>query len=220
MRELPVDPGVNPSRVPGAEAPSLSIPDIRDYQRINAELIGHLNAGHRLVRLVGAEGQRLLVSGLSGSWDAVIEVEGFAGPELSAGMDAPGLSVVCRGPVADGAGSGLRNGRIMVLGDAGPAVGYAQRGGTIIVSGKTGPRAGLNQSGGVIVLLGEVGPLAGERQSGGHFFAFADRLGPHPSRGQYGGRFIPIQSAAVLDPDGAVVLQSIMAEYTRTVHAR
>lgn len=204
----------------GAGGPSISIPEVRDYQRINAELVRHLDAGHGRVRLVGAEGQRLLAAGLAGAWEAVIEIEGFAGPELAAGTDAPGLSVVCRGPAADGAGSRLRNGRVMVLGDAGPAVGYAQSGGTIVVSGDAGPRAGLNQSGGVLVLLGSVGPLAGERQSGGYLFAFGHRLGAHAFRAQSGGRFILMPQADALDPDGCAVLRAIMEEYTRTVDGR
>jgi methylamine---glutamate N-methyltransferase subunit B len=174
--------------------PVVSIPDIRDYQRINAELVARLDTGHGRVRLAGAEGQRLLVSGLSGAWDAVIEVEGRAGPELAAAMNAPGLTVVCGGPAADGAGRGLRAGRLVIRGDAGPALGYAMEGGTIVALGSVGPRAGLNQRGGLIVALGAVGPLAAERQAGGRFFAFDDQLGPHAGRGRRGGtfgRFVP-----------------------------
>ncbi|MCA1686854.1 MAG: glutamate synthase [Planctomycetia bacterium] len=180
---------------PGPDVPTISIPDVRDYQRINAELLQRLDAGHPRVRLSGAEGQRLLVAGLSGDWRAVVEVEGQAGPELAAGLNAPRLTVVCRGSAADGAGSGLLGGRVFLVGDAGPAVGYAQRGGTIVVHGAAGPRAGLNQSGGLLFLLGAVGPLAGERQSGGTWFANPELLGPHARRGQRGGRFLAI------DPD-------------------
>lgn len=186
--------------------PVVSIPEIRDYQRINAELVAHLGAGHGRVRLAGAEGQRLLVSGLSGDWVAVIEVEGRAGPELAAEMDAPGLTVVCGGPAADGAGRGLRAGRLVIRGDAGPALGYAMQGGTIVALGSVGPRAGLNQRGGLIVALGAVGPLAAERQAGGRFFAFEDRLGPHAGRGRRGGsfgRFVPgDEPPRHLDPEG------------------
>ena len=60
----------------GLKVPEVSIPEVRDYQRVNAELIAFLDKGHRRVRLVGAEGQRRLVSGLTGFWDAVVEVEG------------------------------------------------------------------------------------------------------------------------------------------------
>src|SRR3954447_22391544 len=121
-----VPPGGEPGGVP--EPPSLAIPEIRDYQRINSELAVLLDQGHERVRLLGAEGQRLLVSGLSGPWKAVVEVEGRTGPELCAGLDAPGLSVVARGPTADGAGRGLRGGTLVILGSAEDAAGYGQSG--------------------------------------------------------------------------------------------
>lgn len=198
-------------RGPGPQAvPVLTIPEIRDYQRINAELIQRLDAGHKLVRLAGVERQRLLVSGLKGSWEAVVEVEGEAGPELAAGLDAPGLTVVCRGAAADGAASGLRSGRVVILGAAGAAVGYAQRGGTVVVAGDAGPRAGLNQSGGILTLLGRTGQLAGERQSGGVLFVGADRLGPNTAVGHRGGRFVPLSPSATTDPADAEQLRSVL----------
>src|SRR5437016_3102823 len=119
----------------GHTLPALVIPEIRDYQVINAELIRLLGEGHPRVRLVGAEGQRLLVAGLAGPWAATIEVEGAAGPELAAELDAPGLVVICRGPAADGAARGLRAGALLILGGAGDAVGYTQGGGTVVVAG-------------------------------------------------------------------------------------
>jgi glutamate synthase domain-containing protein 3 len=176
-------------------APSLTIPEIRDYQRINAELVRLLDLGHRHVRLLGAEGQRLLLAGLRGAWDAVIELEGTAGPELAADLDAPGLLVVCHGPAADGAGRGLRAGRLLILGDAGDAVGYAQVGGVVVVRGAAGHRAGLQMGGGTLVILGPAGRLGGERQTGGRLFGYADRLGPHAGRGRLGGRLV------LLDPE-------------------
>jgi glutamate synthase domain-containing protein 3 len=172
------------------DVPVVSIPDIRDYQKINAELVALLDAGHRRVRLAGAEGQRLLGSGLRGAWNALIELEGRAGTELAAALDAPGLTIVCRGPAADGAGRGLRAGRLVILGAAGPAVGYAMEGGTIVVLGAVGPRAGLNQRGGQLVAFEAVGPLAAERQAGGRFLAYEDRVGPHAGRGRRGGEMV------------------------------
>lgn len=174
----------------------LSVPDIRDYDRINAELVQRLDDGARSVRLAGAEGQRLLASRLKGAWNAVVEVEGWAGPELAAEVDAPGLMILCHGAVADGAGRGLRAGRVAILGDAGVAIGYAQEGGTIVVAGSVGPRAGLNQRGGDLVLLGNVGPLAAERQSGGRVYVFGHRLGTHAERGRRGGKVIRLASEA------------------------
>ena len=38
--------------------------------------------------------------------ERVIEVDGDAGPELAAEMDAPGVTVVCRGSTADGGAAG------------------------------------------------------------------------------------------------------------------
>jgi methylamine---glutamate N-methyltransferase subunit B len=190
---LAVSADANPG--PGPRAPELPIQEIRDYQKVNAELIQRLDAGHSHVRLIGAEGQRLLVAGLAGAWNALVEVVGHAGPELAAGLNAPGLTVVCHGPAADGAGGSLLAGRLVVEGEAGPAVGYAQRGGTIIVIGDAGPRAGPNQSGGLLFLCGDVGPLAAERQSGGLIVAFAGSLGPHSGRGRRGGRLLTIPDA-------------------------
>jgi methylamine---glutamate N-methyltransferase subunit B len=194
----------NKSADEGADA-IVSIPDLRDYSRINAELVQLLSAGRCRVRLAGAYGQRLLLLGLSGPWQAVVEIEGTVGPELAAGLDAPGLLVVCRGAVGDGAGSRLRSGRILILGSAGDAVGYTQAGGTIVVAGPAGHRAGLGQSDGTLILLGPVGRLAGERQTGGLLIAHADRIGPHSGFGRSGGNLLllPAPGHAVPSADAA-----------------
>ena len=98
--------------MPGSEphseraAPVVSIPDIREYPRINAELKQRLDEGHPRVVLAGAEGQRLLTAGLAGNWDAIVEIEGNAGPEVAAGLDAPKLMIVCHGSAGDGAARG------------------------------------------------------------------------------------------------------------------
>ncbi len=165
----------------------LSVPEIRDYQRINSQVAQWLDAGHRRVTLSGVEGQRLLLAGLSGNWPAVIEVEGRAGPELAANLDAPNLIVVARGDVADGAGRGLRAGHLLIFGDAGAAVAYRQSGGLIAVTGQAGPRAGLELSGGLLVISGTAGLLAAERQSGGWIVLLSQSLSPHAGRGQRGG---------------------------------
>jgi methylamine---glutamate N-methyltransferase subunit B len=189
----------DPETVGGQVPPSLSIPEIRDYQKINAELLSLLDQGHPLIRLEGAEGQRLLASGLKGSWISTIEITGRTGPELAAGMDAPGLVVVARGSTADGVGRGLVDGRILLLGDAADGAGYGQAGGILVVAGSTGHRAGLRQSGGTLALLGSVGRLAGDRQSGGILFARASSLGPHFGRGRVGGQFLALEDPASLD---------------------
>ena len=160
----PVD---NSSPTPISDEVVLSVPEIRDYREILGELVRHLDRGCRRFRLTGVSGHRLLVSGLAGGWCAAIEVVGDAGPELAAGMDAPDVTVVCRGSAADGGASRLKSGRVLILGAAGPAFGYAQTGGLAMVVGAAGPRAGLLQRGGDLILLGRAGPMAGERQSGG-----------------------------------------------------
>jgi glutamate synthase domain-containing protein 3 len=177
----------------------LAVPEIRDYHAINSEIVRHLDAGCRVIRLAGVRGQRLLASGLSGPWIATIEVEGDAGPELGAGLDAPGLTVICRGGAADGAASRLSAGRLVVLGGVGMAFGYALRGGLALAVEDVAARAGLCQSGGDIVLWGRVGPLAGDRQSGGRLFALADRIGPHAGRGHRGGRFLRVPADQGVD---------------------
>jgi glutamate synthase domain-containing protein 3 len=144
-------------------------------------------------------GQRLLVSRLAGPWNAVIELGGDAGPELAAELDAPALTVVCRGSVADGAASGLSQGRVLVLGEAGPVFGYRQSGGLALVVGRAGARAGLGQRGGDLVLLGGTGPQAGERQSGGRLFLREDGPGSPAGRGRRGGRFIWLGVTALRD---------------------
>ncbi len=172
---------------PGVVIP---VPEIRDYHEINKEIVRHLDEGRKTIRLSSVRGQRLLAAGLRGEWSATIVMEGDAGPELAAGLDAPGLIVIGLGSSADGAASGLRAGTVVLLGGAGPALGYAMRGGRVVAAGSVGPRAGLGQSGGEIVVLGEAGPLAAERQSGGRFVVGSGRLGPHPGLGQRGGELV------------------------------
>jgi glutamate synthase domain-containing protein 3 len=176
----------------------IDVPDVRDYQRINAEVVQRLDQGLRHVRLIGVEAQRLLLAGVTGSWSALIEIEGNAGPELAFGLDSPGLRVVCLGSAADGVGSGLIDGQLLILGAAGACVGMSQRGGRITIAGPCADRAGLNQSGGSLMLLGQVGALAGERQAGG-ILLVADRpVGNHPGRGRRGGQFLSIRDDANL----------------------
>jgi glutamate synthase domain-containing protein 3 len=204
--------------VPEPQVASIVIPEVRDYQRINAELAQRLDEGSTCVRLVGAEGQRFLASGLRGTWHAVVEIEGAAGPELAAELNAPNLTVVCRGPAGDGAGRGLRAGRLVILGAVGDALGYAQEGGSLLAVASAAHRAGLNQRGGVVAILGAVGRLAGERQSGGWFFADDRLLGPHAGHGRRGGRFVRVSSQdrelADVDPEDAQVFRELLHDAT------
>lgn len=165
---------------------------VRDYQQINRELILALDSGHRLIRLTEVEGQRLLASGLRGSWSAVIEVLGNAGPELAAELDAPGVTILCRGSAADGAGRGLRSGRLAIAERSGDALGAGMAGGSIVVRGTTGHRAGLRQRGGLLVLLGPAGRLLADRQSGGLLFAERELIAEATGRGRSQGRLVPL----------------------------
>jgi formylmethanofuran dehydrogenase subunit C len=171
-------------------APVVPVPEIRDYQRINAQVAQWLDEGHRRVRLTGVDGQRLLLSGLSGSWPALVEIEGDAGPELGAGVRAPNLVMVCRGNAADGAGRDLAAGCLVITGTAGDAVAYRLAGGTVVVQGAAGHRAGLEMSGGSLVLCGSVGRLAADRQRGGRIYVVNGPIGPHPAHASTGGRLI------------------------------
>ena len=187
----------DPAR-PGATAAgaaSIIVPELRDYQQINAEIVRRLNLGQTRVRLEGVAGQRLLLERLAGSWTALIELEGDAGPELAAELDAPGLTVVCRGAAADGAGRGLVAGTLVILGPAGPVLGYCQRGGLIVACREVGARPGLGQTGGDMVLLDRAGALAGERQSGGRLLFRRSLAGPHAGHGSRGGRLVGIPAA-------------------------
>ncbi len=205
--------------LPPAAAPPILVPELRDYQQINAELVRRLNLGERHIRLVGVAGHRLLVWRISGDWQALIEIEGNTGPELAAELDAPGLTVVCRGSAADGAGRGLAAGRLVVGGAAGAAVGYFQRGGLIVALGDVGPRAGLAQCGGDLVLFGKVGALAGERQTGGRLFYKQGCTGPHAGHGRRAGRLIALPAeqllAADLDPDESRVIAAALGLVNR-----
>jgi glutamate synthase domain-containing protein 3 len=181
------------------------VPELRDYQQINSELVRRLNAGQTHVRLEGVEGQRLLVSQLKGHWHAVIEVEGNAGPELAADLDSPGLTVVCHGSAADGAGRGMSAGRLLILGTAGSVLGYVLRGGLIVAARPVGPRAGLGPRGGDLFLLDRCGALAGERQSGGRLYLHPGLAGTHLGFGSRQGEVIRLDQtgspAANMQPD-------------------
>ena len=145
--------------------------------------------------------------------EGTVEVEGRVGPEFAAELNAPGLTVICRGNAADGPGRGLRAGRVLILGDAEVAIGYAQEGGVIVVAGSAGPRAGLGQRGGSLILLSDVGQLVGERQSGGRIYVFGPRLGKHTERGRRGGQVLRLASPgdplAALDPAEATAFREL-----------
>lgn len=167
-------------------AGQVPVEEVRDYRRVNAEIVRLLDAGHTRVQLTGVEGQRLLVSGLRGAWRAEVELLGRAGPELAADLDAPDL-IVRASAVADGAARGLRSGALVVSGPAGDGLAYELAGGTVVVAGAAGHRAGLRMTGGRLLLLGPVGRLLADRQSGGDVLAARAWVGPWSRHGATGG---------------------------------
>jgi len=176
-----------------AEVPELPVALIRDYRRVNRALVERLEAGAARIRLTGVEGQRLLAAGIQGPWMAHIEIDGEAGPELAAGLNAPGLTLLCRGPAADGAAANLKAGRVVLHASAGDAAGIGLSGGCLIVHGPAGHRAGLRQQDGAILLLNQVGRLAGDRQAGGRLFLDPARAGAGLGRGRTGGWIGPLR---------------------------
>ncbi len=173
----------------------LPVPEVRDYHQINRRVAQWLDAGVAHVRLEGVERQRLLLSGLTGAWSAVIEVCGHAGPELAAGLNAAGVLVIAQDAVDDGAGRNLNAGTLVVRGPCGVALGYRQAGGRILACGRVGPRLGLEQSGGDLIVLGEVGPLAGERQSGGRLVLVGGGTSRRLGHGHRGGELLDGKAA-------------------------
>lgn len=175
--------------MPIPETVNVPVDEIRDYHRVNALVASLLDRGHTRLCLRGVSGQRLLVSGLHGDWRALIEIHGPAGPEVGAGLDAPGLLVVALRDADVAAGRCLRDGRLVVCGRAGDLLGYRQEGGLVMALGPAGHRAGLEQRSGLLVLRGSAGRLVGERQRGGQIVALDADIGPHAGRGRVAGDF-------------------------------
>jgi glutamate synthase domain-containing protein 3 len=169
----------------------VSVSELRDYERINAEVVRLLESGSSRILLTSVEGQRLLLLRITGPWRALIEVEGTAGPEFAAELHAPNLTVICRGGAADGAARELRGGKILICGDVTDAAGYRLQGGDLVIGGAAGHRAGLQMAGGTLLLLADAGRLAGERQTGGTIFVHG-QVGPYAGHGQSGGRLIQL----------------------------
>lgn len=174
------------------------VPEVRDYQRITAQVVHSLDAGATLVRLVGVDRQRLLLAGLAGPWQAIIVVEGASGPELAAGLNAPGLTILATSDVDDGAAARLREGRVLVIGRADDGLATGMTGGLVVVLGGAGHRAGLRQRGGRILIRGDVGRLAGDRRTGGVLDVDSARLAAQVGRPGFVGDAAPWTSAASL----------------------
>lgn len=193
--------------------PILPVNEIRDYHRINAHIAQLLDRGAARIRLSGVERQRLLVSGVRGPWQAVVEIDGTAGPELAADLDAPNLLVIARRGATEGAGRGLRSGALAILQHAGDGLAYRQSGGMIAVLGPVGHRAGLELRGGLLYLGGPTGRLAAERQSGGRIFAWGEPVGPFAGYARRGGRW------STRSDEADVADRHLLAPYARRLVA-
>lgn len=173
-----------------AEEAEILVPEIRDYHQINREVARLLSTGATRVRLMGVDGQRLLLSGLEGPWSATLEIVGTTGPDLAFGMNAPGVRAIVMGSAGAGAGYGLKAGTVLIVRDAAEGVGARMEGGTVIVAGTAGHRAGYRQSGGRLLVLGPAGRLAGDRRTGGTLLLDAARASTPFGRGAIGFRWL------------------------------
>lgn len=134
-------------------------------------------AGGRLT-IVGTAGDDL-ASGMTGG---AVEVRGDAGDRAGAEMRGGSLTINGRagddlGAALPGSRLGMRDGVILVGGDAGRDVGLSMRRGLIAVAGSVGPGAGRAMVAGSVFAFGEVGRHAGAGMKRGTVAA----LGPPPT---------------------------------------
>lgn len=168
--------------------PVISVPDIRDFWLINRSVERLLDQGHSLIRLVGVERQRLLLSQLHGDWPGRIVVEGNPGPEFAAEFDCPNIVIDCHGSTSDGAARAMGAGCVLIRGRGGDALGLNLRGGIVMVLGDAGERLGLEMVDGVLGVAGSIGRLLGERQRGGRILIMQQATrGPFVRHGAVGG---------------------------------
>ncbi|MFM1801712.1 MAG: hypothetical protein RJA81_1064 [Planctomycetota bacterium] len=145
----------------------LHLPEWRDSQAVTRQVVTALNLGVSKVVLSGARGDRLLLAGLSGDWSATIRIDGNVGSELAREMNSPGITVLATGDVGAGAGSGLKAGRLLILGRSGALAGTQIENGEIWCLGPAGNRLGYRASGGLIVVGDGLGLMAMDRRVSG-----------------------------------------------------
>jgi len=85
---------------PGPAEAVLSFPISAIYERNQRGAGATARLGTRQCPTRRRRGTAILAARLAGDWSAVVEVEGCAGPELAAELNAPSLTVVCRGHAA------------------------------------------------------------------------------------------------------------------------
>ncbi len=157
---------MNASR-PSTEVVKIHLPEWRDSLAVNQEIRRRLRAGHGDFLLTGARGDRLLLHGIDGPYQARIRIDGDVGTELARDFDAEAIFVLVNGSAGSGAGMGMKSGTLYVTGSCDALLGSGMTGGEIWARGSVGARAGHRSTGGLIRLSQEAGPLVLDRARGG-----------------------------------------------------
>jgi glutamate synthase domain-containing protein 3 len=154
------------------------LPEWRDSHAVTQQVGLALNKGYRQISLTGARGDRLLLAGLSGPWEAEVRIDGDVGTEFARGLNATGLFVLVNGSSGAGAGYGLKAGTLVVAGKSGAMLGTHIEGGEIWALGFAGSRLAHCSKGGRIVVGNGIGPMAMDRRISG---TLTIRAYPHPA---------------------------------------
>lgn len=154
------------------------LPEWRDSHAVTQQVGLALNKGYRQIFLTGARGDRLLLAGLSGPWEAEVRIDGDVGTEFARGLSASGLFVLVNGSSGAGAGYGLKAGTLVVAGKSGAMLGTHIEGGEIWALGFAGSRLAHCSKGGRIVVGNGIGPMAMDRRISG---TLTIRAYPHPA---------------------------------------
>jgi glutamate synthase domain-containing protein 3 len=154
------------------------LPEWRDSHAVTQQVGLALNKGYRQIFLTGARGDRLLLAGLSGPWEAEVRIDGDVGTEFARGLNASGLFVLVNGSSGAGVGYGLKAGTLVVAGKSGAMLGTHIEGGEIWALGFAGSRLAHCSKGGRIVVGNGIGPMAMDRRISG---TLTIRAYPHPA---------------------------------------
>jgi len=147
----------------------IHLPEWRDSLAVNQEIRRALLSGRTNVHLTGARGDRLLLNGLTGSFEARIRIDGDVGTELARDLNAENLFVVVNGSVGSGTGMGMKAGTLCITGTSGALLGTQMQGGDIWAMSLVGSRAGYRATGGTLRTIHPPGPLLLDRSHGMHY---------------------------------------------------
>lgn len=126
-----------------------------------------------------------------------ISIEGSAGMGAGTAMSGGALRIAGEGGdhigmALPGEREGMRNGIVIVEGNAGANVGDRMRLGLIVVAGSVGPYCGARMAAGTIVVGGEVGPDVGAAMRRGTLVAPRGKFVPLPGFADSGVHDLPI----------------------------